>query len=135
MQSERESNEQGEDTAPILWRGRHGRAGKGWFSLDMPVESARRVDLRVTYGGNARRKSTLEILIDGKKIGDHADSPLSPEQDAPFVNVDYAIPPELIAGKSRVTVHFQATEGNEIRGVFGVRTVRADELHYVGDKR
>ena len=129
MQSERDFNEHGDDSAPILWHGRHGRAGKGWFSLDMPVESARRVDLRVTYGGNARRKSTLDIMIDGKKIGDHAELPLSPEQDSPFVNVDYAIPPELIAGKPRVTVRFQATEGNEIRGVFGVRTVRADELH------
>ena len=129
MQSERDFNEHGDDSAPILWHGRHGRAGKGWFSLDMPVESARRVDLRVTYGGNARRKSTLDILIDGKKIGDHAELPLSPEQESPFVEVDYAIPPELIAGKPRVTVRFQATEGNEIRGVFGVRTVRADELH------
>ncbi len=135
MQSERDFNEQGDDSAPILWHGRHGRTGKGWFSLDMPVESARRVDLRVTYGGNARRKSTLDILIDGKKIGDHVELPLSPEQESPFVEVDYAIPQELIAGKPRVTVRFQATEGNEIRGVFGVRTVRADELHYVGDKR
>ena len=70
MQSERDFNEHGEDSTPLLWRGRHGRSGKGWFSLDMPVENARPVDLRVTYGGNARRKSTLDILIDGKKIGD-----------------------------------------------------------------
>jgi uncharacterized protein len=125
MQSERDFNEHGEDSTPLLWRGRHGRSGKGWFSLDMPVENTRPVDLRVTYGGSARRKSTLDILIDGKKIGEHAEPSLSPEQETSFVNVDYAIPPELIVGKTKVTVRFQTTDGNEIRGVFGVRTVRA----------
>jgi len=127
MQSERDFNEQGEDSAPLLWRGRHGRSGKGWFSFDMPVENAPRVGLWVTYGGEGRRKSTFDILIDGKKIGDYVALPRSPEQEGRFVDANYAIPAELIGGKRQVTVRFQATDGNEIRGVFGVRTVRADE--------
>jgi hypothetical protein len=127
MQSERDFNEQGEDSAPVLWKGRHGRGGKGWFSFDMPVESTRQVALWVTYGGNAWQKSSLDILVDGKKIGDHLDLPRSPDQETPFLDVDYPIPAELMAGKSKVTVRFQATEGNPIRGVFGVRTARADE--------
>ena len=45
------------------------------------------------------------------------------------MDANYAIPAELIGGKSKVTVRFQATEGNEIRGVFGVRTVRDGEAH------
>ena len=53
--------------------------------------------------------------------------PRSPEQDAHFVDADYAIPAELLGGKRKVTVRFQATDGNEIRGIFGVRTVRAGE--------
>jgi DUF1680 family protein len=129
MQSERDFNEQGEDSAPLLWRSRHGRTGKGWFSFDLPVENTRPIALSVTYGGEGRRKSTFDILIDGNKVADRAESPRSPDQDSPFVDVSYAIPPELIAGKSKVTVRFQATEGNFIRGVFGVRTVRADEAH------
>jgi hypothetical protein len=127
MQSERDFNEQGEDSAPLLWHGRHGRAGKGWFSFDMPVENARPIALWVTYGGEARRKSTFDILIDGKKIGNYAALPRSPEQDAQFVDANYEIPAELIEGKRRVTVRFQATDGNEIQGVFGLRMVRADE--------
>ena len=127
MQSERDFNEQGEDAAPLLWRGRHGRSGKGCFSFDMPVENTHRVALWVTYGGNGRRKSTFDILIDGKKIGDYVALPRSPEQDAHFVDADYAIPAELLGGKRKVTVRFQATDGNEIRGIFGVRTVRAGE--------
>ena len=127
MQSERDFNERGEDSAPVLWRSRHGRTGKGWFSFDMPVENSRPIALWVTYGGEGRRKSTFDILIDGKKISDYVALPRSPEQDAHFVDSNYPISAELIAGKSKITVRFQATDGNEIRGVFGVRTVRADE--------
>ena len=127
MQSERDFNEQGEDSAPLLWRGRHGRAGAGWFSFDMPVENSRAIALWVTYGGDRWRKSTIDILVDGKKIGDHVESHLSPDQEKQFVDVSYVIPAELLAGKSKVTVRFQATEGNVMGGIFGVRTVRADE--------
>ena len=129
MQSERDFNEQGEDTAPLLWRGRHGRSGKGWFSFDVPVDNAHPAALWVTYGGEGHRKSTFDILIDGKKIGEYVSLPRSPEQEAHFVDANYAIPAEWIVGKSKVTVRFQATEGNEIRGVFGVRTVRDGEAH------
>jgi hypothetical protein len=127
MQSERDFNEQGEDSAPLLWRGRHGRAGTGWFSFDMPVENSRAIALWVTYGGDRWRKSTIDILVDGKKIGDHVESHLSPDQEKQFADVSYVIPAELLAGKTKVTVRFQATEGNVIGGIFGVRTVRADD--------
>jgi hypothetical protein len=127
MQSERDFNEQGDGSAPLLWRGHHGRGGKGWFSFDMPVETAHPVALWVTYGGAGRRKSTFDILIDGSKIGDRAERARSPDEDAEFLDVAYVIPAELLAGKSKVTVRFEATDGNEIRGVFGVRTVRADQ--------
>jgi uncharacterized protein len=129
MQSERDFNEQGEDTAPVLWRGRHGRGGKGWFSFDVPVENTHPVALWVTYGGEGYRKSTFDILIDGKKVGTYIAPPRSPEQDVRFVDTNYTIPAELVGGKSKVTVRFQATDGNEIRGVFGLRTVRDGEAH------
>jgi uncharacterized protein len=127
MQSERDFNEQGEDSAPLLWRSRHGRAGKGWFSFDMPVENSQPIALWVTYGGEGRRKSTFDILIDGKKIGDYVALPRSPEQEGHFVDANYPIPAELIGQKRKVTVRFQATDGNIIQGVFGVRMVRAGE--------
>jgi len=129
MQSERDFNEQGEDSAPLLWRGRHGRGGKGWFSFDMPVGNSRPIGLWVTYGGERWRKSTLDVLIDGKEIGNHVEPARSPDQDKEFVDVGYTIPAELTAGKSKVTVRFQATDGNEMGGIFGVRTVRAEETH------
>ena len=127
MQSERDFNEQGEDSAVLLWRGHHGRGGQGWFSFDMPVESSRPIALWITYGGDRWRKSALDILVEGKKIGDHVEPHLSPDQEKQFVDVSYVVPAELIAGKKKVTVRFEATDGNEIGGIFGVRTVRADE--------
>ena len=129
MQSERDFNEQGEDSLPVLWQGRHGRVGRGWFSFDMPVGDTRPIALWVTYGGEATGKSTFDILVDGTKIAERVDLPRSPEQPANFTDVTYAISPGLVAGKKKVTVRFQATGGNDIRGVFGVRTVRADEAH------
>jgi hypothetical protein len=53
--------------------------------------------------------------------------PRSPDQDVRFVDANYTIPAELTAGGRKVTVRFEATDGNDIRGIFGVRTVRADE--------
>jgi hypothetical protein len=43
-----------------------------------------------------------------------------------FFDVEYKIPPELVQNKQKVTVRFQATQGNEIAAVFGVRMIRAD---------
>jgi hypothetical protein len=33
---------------------------------------------------------------------------------------------DFICGKEKVTIRFQATEGNEIATVFGIRLIRAD---------
>jgi hypothetical protein len=43
-----------------------------------------------------------------------------------FFDVEYPIPAELVKGKQKVTVRFQATQGNEIAAVFGVRMIRSD---------
>jgi len=36
------------------------------------------------------------------------------------------VPPQLVEGKQRVTVRFEAADGNDISGVFGIRMIRAD---------
>jgi uncharacterized protein len=41
-----------------------------------------------------------------------------------FFDVDYRIPPELVRGKQKVVVRFQAAEGNDTAPVFGVRIIR-----------
>ena len=41
-----------------------------------------------------------------------------------FFDVEYALPPAAIAGKTKVSVRFQATNGNEVAPVFGIRLVK-----------
>jgi hypothetical protein len=82
--------------------------------------------LVVTYSNDARQNCTFDILVEGQKVGEHATQRRTPEQDIQFLDVQYAIPAELVKGKRRVTVRFQATGGNEISAVFGIRMIRAD---------
>ena len=77
----------------------------------------------VTYYNDEWRKRTFDVLVDGQKIGEQV---VEKGGEPHFFDVDYPIPAELVKDKKKVTVRFQATNGNEIAAVFGVRTVRAD---------
>ncbi len=125
---EGEFNPQGEETSPVRRAGRSGRSARKWFSFDLPVDPARPMKLIATYHGEERATRTFEILVDGVRIGQQRierHQPGSPSKS--FFDVEYAIPAELTKGKQKVTVRFQATDGNETAGVFGVRVVSADQ--------
>ena len=127
MQSERDFAEQGEDTTPLQLNGRYGRQGTNWFSFDLPVDPASAAILVVTYSNEVRgRKGGVDVLVDGVKIGEQTMERRTPEQDLRFFDVKYALPMEMVKGKQKVTVRFQAKDGAAIPGVFGIRTVRAD---------
>jgi DUF1680 family protein len=127
-QSERDFNQQGEETSQGVVAGRHGRSAKKWFSFDMPVDAARPMAMILTYHGEERQTRTFEILVDGAGVGEQTierHRPGSPAKS--FFDVEYAIPAGLTRGKQKVTVRFQATGGNETATVFGVRLIRADQ--------
>jgi len=127
-QSERDFNQQGEETAPRVIEGRRGRGAKKWFSFDMPVDAARPMALIITYPGEEQQTRTLEVLVDGSRVGAQTierHRPGSPTKS--FFDVEYAIPADLTRGKQKVTVRFQATGGNETATVFGVRMIHADQ--------
>jgi uncharacterized protein len=126
MQTERDFNQQGEDTSPAQVQGRYARRGSKWFSFDLPVDPAHPMTLVVTYSNDERQKRTFDVLADGRKMGEQTTERRSPEQDIRFFDVEYALPAELIQGKQKVTVRFEATNGNEIGAVFGIRMIRAD---------
>jgi len=125
MQTERDFNEQGEDTSPVQLQQRYGRRGTEWFSFDLPVDASHPMNLVVTYSNDGRNRS-FDVLVDSKKVGEETMERRTPEQDIQFFEREYAVPAELVQGKSRVTVRFEATNGNDIAGVFGLRMVRAD---------
>ena len=124
-QKERDFNYQGEDSSVVRSDGRPGRAGRKWFSYEMPVDESQPMKLAVTYQGEERAKKTFEILIDGVRVGEQTLERFKPGAPAVgFFDVEYVIPAELIKGKKKVTVRFQATSSNEIGGVYGVRMLR-----------
>ena len=127
MQPERNFNQQGEDTTPDRVLGRAGRRGRNWFSFDLPVDPAHPMTLVVTYSTQEFRERTFDILADGTRLGQQKIECNGPgSASAEFFDVDYPLPATLVAGKSKVTVRFQATGGNEIAAVFGLRMIRAD---------
>jgi hypothetical protein len=79
--------------------------------------------LVVSYYSDEWRKRTFDILVEGQKVGEQTIEKGGPVH---FFDVDYSVPANLVAGKPKVTVRFQATNGNEIAAVFGLRMIRAD---------
>jgi len=125
MQTERDFNQQGEDTSPVQLAGRFGRKGNKWFSFDLPVDSAHPMILVVTYSNDGGRGS-FDVLVDGQKLGSRMNERRSPEQEVRFIDVEYPVLPEMLKDKKKVTVRFEAKDGNAIPGVYGVRMVRGD---------
>lgn len=122
MQPERDFNQQGEDTSPERTMGRAGRRGRNWFSFDLPVDSSQAAALVFTYWNDEWRKRTFEILVDGERI---AEQTVEKGGEPRFFDVRHALPAPLVAGKQKVTVRFQATGGNEIAAVYGIRSIRS----------
>jgi uncharacterized protein len=122
LEAEKPFNMQGEETsvARAVDR-RQGRTGKRWFSYDLPVEAGRQMALVVTYHSDQRRARTFEILVEGRRVGEQT---LEKSSTARFFDVEYPLPDDLVRGREKVTVRFQAAEGNEIGPVFGVRIIR-----------
>lgn len=123
MQPERDFNMQGEDTSTDRIMGRPARRGRNWFSFDLPVDPAHPMALVVSYHSDEWRKRTFDILVEGQKVGNQTIEKGGPVH---FFDAEYSVPASLIAGKQKVTVRFQATNGNEIAAVFGLRIIRAD---------
>jgi hypothetical protein len=126
MQAERDANEQAsgpEESTPEETMGHFGRRGTKWFSFDIAVDAAHPMTLVCTFYADEWRKRTADVLVDGHKIGEQT---IEARGEPKFYNVEYKIPADLVQGKSKITVRFEATQGNEIGAVYGLRTVRAD---------
>jgi hypothetical protein len=125
---ERQFNYQaGEGAVPQRIQGRPGRRGGpgSWFSYDLPVDPAHPMVLIATYYSGDRRgtPASFEIQVDGQRV---ADQQLGLENPQRFFDVEYRVPPELVRGKSKVTVRFQGKTGGQIATVFGLRMIRGD---------
>jgi len=125
--TEKNFNQQGEETTVDRAMGRPARRGKKWFSFDLAIDSVNPIALVVTYHSEERSKRSFEILVDGQKVGEQTIERSPPGSAAGrFFDVEYQIPAELAKEKKKLTIRFQATGTNEIAAVFGIRTIRAD---------
>lgn len=123
MQPERDHNLKGEMTETGEFNGRKWRHAthSGWFSFEMKVEDSASLDLLCTYWGSDSRRRAFDILIDDKRISTQT---LENNKPGEFFDVAYPIPAELVKGKEKVTVRFQAHTDNTAGGLFGCRIVR-----------
>jgi hypothetical protein len=80
--------------------------------------------LIVNYSNENSGASACDILVDGKKLGEQTGARRSPEQLIRFTDVEYPLPADLVAGKSKVTVRFETTNGRTTPNVYGIRIVR-----------
>jgi hypothetical protein len=123
MQPERDFNQQGEDTSIDRIQGRPCRRGTKWFSFELPVDETQPMMVAMTYYKDEWRKRTFTISADGTKLGEQV---ILGREGVKFFDVSYPLPPELLKGKKKVVIRFDATQGNEIGAVFGIRTYRAN---------
>jgi len=119
--SDRAHNQQGESTSIVRTDGRPGRRAAKWFSYDLPLAGGTAATLVVTYNRDNRRARSFEILVDGERL---AQERIPFDSESRFYDREYALPPALVQGKTRLTIRFQALEGNEIAPVYGLRLVR-----------
>lgn len=119
---EKAHNLQGENTQAGPFRDKAWRhAHSGWFSWDLEVLPDVPMTLGCLYWGDDVPPRTFDILVDGSKI---ATESLNKNRPGEFFRVEYPIPQELTQGKAKVTVRFQAHEGNTAGGVFECATLQ-----------
>jgi len=126
-QPERDHNMQSENSKAGQFNGRFYRdawAG-GWFSCRMKVLPGLAQALRCTYWGSDKGGREFDVLIDDTKA---ATELLKAAHPGEFYTTDYPIPAALIAGKSAITVKFQAHAGRMAGGVFGCAVMRDEKV-------
>ena len=121
MQPERDHGLTSEISYPVSYRGKKGRDARtgGFFEFRMKV-TAEPLTLKATYWGE-ERKRLFHILIDGTRI---ASETLGYNKPGEWVERDYAVPQELLKGKSTVVVRFEPEKGHTAGPVFGVLILR-----------
>jgi hypothetical protein len=129
QQAEHDANYQSDpaNRPPTRSDGRTGRGGPGWFSYDLAVDPSAPTAVVVTYVndlGLPPATGDFEITVDGTSIAH-----FEPNVGATgFFMAQYAVPPEVTRGKSKVTVRFQANGNGRVAPVFGLRTIRANAM-------
>jgi len=101
------------------------REAAGWFQYRMSTEGRTDLTLLVRYWGNEVGARTFDINIDGTKLVTENTSGKWKKDE--FVNVEYAIPANLLTGKTTITVRFVTSGSNYTGGIYGIRLLKPAE--------
>jgi DUF1680 family protein len=124
-QNERDHALNGEHTSAGDFSGRKWRHATdgGWFSYTLSAKPGTPLELLVTYWGGDGGNRVFDIQVEGRTIATQRLENLDPGR---FVTRGYPIPADLVAGKSKVALRFQAHPDAWAGGVFELRLVRAE---------
>jgi DUF1680 family protein len=125
MQPETDYQYHGEGARVTRAMERAARTGGQWFSFEIPVDAEHPMALVVTYSSDERQPKAFEIQVEGQRVGEQTVDRRTPEQEPKFFDVEYKIPSELVKGKQKVIVRFQAATDKQIGTVCGIRMIRA----------
>jgi len=123
MQPERDHHLQASERSYVsdaLGRmGREARSG-GYFSFSMKVDPSIPSDLLCSYIGDDRDRE-FEIQVDGRTI---ATQHLDGAATGRFFDIAYPLPPDLLKGKSAITISILANHDKTAGRIFGCRIIK-----------
>jgi hypothetical protein len=85
------------------------------------VAPGRGAILQAVFWGEDAGKRTFDIIVNHKTI---ATQTLQRNAPGKFFEVQWPLPQELIGGKNKVAVRFQAHPGHTAGGLFGLATLK-----------
>jgi DUF1680 family protein len=107
------------------WRdANESKSSSGWFSYTLAVQPGAAMSLDCTYWGSDSGGRIFDLLVNGTVI---ATQTLTNNNPGQFFNVEYPIPASLTAGRTNITVGFQAHPGQMAGGVFGLQIVTTSD--------
>jgi hypothetical protein len=121
-QNERDHNFKGEHTDTREFNDRHFRFAEtnGWFAWELKVLPSQAQELSVAFGGG-RGPSALEVFVDDTRLATERPSGANRAQ-GPKV---YPLASDLLKGKEKITVKFQAPPDMRGASVSSVRVLKA----------
>jgi len=120
QQSESDHSMKTSNSSKGSYNGEYWRDGEMFSYLLQTDGQTDGVTLMVRYWGGDGGNRQFDILVDNTVIATESLTGGKSE----FVNVEYAIPAELLADKTSVRVKFKALEGNVAGGVYYLRLLR-----------
>ncbi len=96
----------------------------GYFSYDLATNSETKLSLYVRYWGAEWGSRKFDIYIDDQKL--ISEDNTNRWNQSLFQNVVYAIPDEMVKGKTHVRVKFQSLPGSTAGAVYIVRLIRTE---------